>query len=209
MMQKTNCEFEGIENEEFVSAQLILREAKDTREELLEYSKHVTDQILTNRTFLILLLGMYFTVLRFLYPAKITFPIIFSFLFLVLALIYSFTSINFKKSLYIPDPDALYALTIENFEDTVMKLIETDLIQNKKYLVILEQRGFSKQLISILTVASFIELLCFLLLSYFGVPTDYLNVMGYIIFVSTGVYCFGRYFDYYTKVTKLKSELNM
>lgn len=200
-------------NDDFMkNLNVILNEAKNSRTELLQYSNESLNHIWKSSTFLILFIGLLATSTTFLYgngESIANLPLIFSFILITFALFFSITGTLPSKSLLVPDPDVLYELMYEENDQLMEKLIQTYLINNKRYMLLLEKKSFVRGDIHILTIGSIIEYIIFVGYCIYNQYEFSFEIGSFLLF------CIILFYGIYKKrgeiddINRLKKELNL
>lgn len=204
-----NTDIESIDED---ISRLIFSISKDSRQELLGYLTGNLDQIWKMLNFLILLAGIYITVLTFVCKQYDNFPILWptvlSGIFLIVALIQSIIGIFPTPSVPSIYPNEIYKLLYEKKDEPIKKLIETYLIHYKRTRINLEEKGLLRRKIILFIVISVTNFLLFGIYCVLHSYEVYVNIIAIIFSVQSTIFYF-----YYThkekqRIDKLKKDLD-
>lgn len=200
-------------NDNFIkNLNVILNEAKNSRTELLQYSNESRNQIWNSLTFLILFIGLLATSTIFLYEngeSIASMPLILSIFLIICALFFSITGTLPSKSILLPDPDVLYELIDEENNQLMDKLIQTYLINNKKYILQLEKKSSVRGDIHILTIGSIIEYIIFVGYCIYNQHEFLFEIGSYLLFCIILIYGTYKKIGEIDDINRLKIELNL
>lgn len=181
--------------------ELIFSISKDARQELLGSLTSNTDQIWKMLNFLVLLAGIYITLLTFVCKQNeslpILWPTVLSGIFLIIALIQSIMGIFPTASIPVIDPNEIYKLLYEKKDGSTKKLIETYLIHYKKINIKLEEKSLLRKKIIIFIIMSVTNFLLFSVYCVLHNYELYLNSLAIIFSIQSTI----LYFYYINKET--------
>ena len=168
--------------------QIILNESRDLRNQQLEHLFQTSEGIWSSLNFLMVILGIYASVFLFLCDFNnvhlmsnkiIICPLIFSFLFIILAIVRAIIGIFPTNKFRVPTPNAIYELLIEEKEIILKKFIQTYLLGYRKIIISAEERNSLRKEIIMAALASIVQFIFFVLTLIFK------NLI--IMFVTTSI----------------------
>lgn len=156
--------------------QIILNESRDLRNQQLDHLSQNSENIWGSLNFLMIMLGIYISMLLFLCEPDnvyltsksiIVCPLVFSILFISVAIIRCITGIFPTNMFKVPTTNAIYGLVVEEKETVLNHLIQTYLIGYGSIIVKTEERNSLRKEIIIVALASIVEFILFALMFLF------------------------------------------
>ncbi|MDK2825649.1 MAG: hypothetical protein PWQ44_825 [Methanolobus sp.] len=191
---------------------LLLNEAKSIRDELIDHINCHREHLWNLIKFSILIIGVYVTLALHLLEDNqniYCLSFVLSAFLIIIALLLSFYSVAPKTLSRIIDQDELYGYTAHTKSKTLLELLQTHLVMNKRFEYTIYKNAIIRFLIHYIIVISLIDYLLFIMSIVFKSVSLELNLVSLIVFTLSAthmeIYSYFKYMD----SMKLKEELNI